>query len=452
MNSTRKRLFQPLEDRHQLPDISNRDRLAKSLRRAVPEAVLFTALEKQAHKENVESGQPLSPQHLFMDAMAKPYTQDSTTEFISSLVISKDDVAVLEKATRGQSSSPIWTMARRGRLTASNFYSIYTKVQSIKKRPGTSADALLGKLMGYSRTSETLTAIKYGREMEADAKQALFEVFDKEHQEACCEPVGLVLSEQRAFLGASPDAVLSCKCHGQRVAELKCPMSCKDTAPSPTILPYLYESGDGLKLKTNHGYYAQCQGQMALTGYKLCSFYVYSPHGSIHIPVKFNKTYWEEIRDALDYFFKEYVAPELLTGRLKRELDASASGEVATSSTNHNTPSTSSAVPGTADTSHGLIPTFDGINLCQTVSPLANSSTATVSVLSPVICPICAHPCLEQCSRFTEGSVGCDTCNMWFHFTCVGIQNDQQVDNLPTLWQCSACAHGLNKINPSVQK
>ncbi|KAI8498028.1 ubiquitin-like protein-specific isopeptidase [Branchiostoma belcheri] len=355
MNSTRKRLFQPLEDRHQLPDISNRDRLAKSLRRAVPEAVLFTALEKQAHKENVESGQPLSPQHLFMDAMAKPYTQDSTTEFISSLVISKDDVAVLEKATRGQSSSPIWTMARRGRLTASNFYSIYTKVQSIKKRPGTSADALLGKLMGYSRTSETLTAIKYGREMEADAKQALFEVFDKEHQEACCEPVGIVLSEQRAFLGASPDAVLSCKCHGQRVAELKCPMSCKDTAPSPTILPYLYESSDGLKLKTNHGYYAQCQGQMALTGYKLCSFYVYSPHGSIHIPVKFNKTYWEEIRDALDYFFKEYVAPELLTGRLKRELDASASGEVATSSTNHNTPSTSSAVPGTADTSHDMM-------------------------------------------------------------------------------------------------
>ncbi|CAH1265590.1 Hypp3211 [Branchiostoma lanceolatum] len=322
VTSTRKKLFQPVEDSHQLSGDEKRARLSKALRPAVPEAVFLTALEEQCHKDERVSGQPLSPQSLSMDAMARPYTYLTLPQFISSFVISKDDVDIMEKATRGQASSPIWSMARRGRLTASNFYTIYTKVQTIKKKPDTTADALLARIMGYRRTSGNVPELQYGRDMEDNAKKSLLEEFSKEHEGAQCKQIGLVLSNHKAYLGASPDALLTCKCHDPQVAEIKCPHSCKDTMPSANVLNYLYDSSDGVKLKTNHAYYAQCQGQMALTGCKLCSFYVFSKYGSIKINLEFDEKYWEEMSKALDFFFVQYVAPELLTGTLKQKLDA----------------------------------------------------------------------------------------------------------------------------------
>ena len=36
---------------------------------------------------------------------------------------------------------------------------------------------------------------------------------------------GLFLDHKKPYIGASPDAVASCKCHGFCVAEIKCPFS-----------------------------------------------------------------------------------------------------------------------------------------------------------------------------------------------------------------------------------
>ncbi|CAH1233132.1 REST [Branchiostoma lanceolatum] len=183
--SVQKRLFQPVGTRHQPSDSSKRGALAKVFRQAVPESVLYTALEVQSHEEHI-TAQPLTPQSLSMDVMARPYTYDTRTQFINSLIISKDDVEMLEKATRAQCNSPIWSMARRGRLTASNFYSVYTKVQSIKKDPDTETGSLLGRIMGYDRVRASLAPLEYGRKTEAAARKSLFEQFQSEHEDAQC--------------------------------------------------------------------------------------------------------------------------------------------------------------------------------------------------------------------------------------------------------------------------
>ncbi|KAI8488942.1 hypothetical protein Bbelb_334600 [Branchiostoma belcheri] len=130
----------------------------------------FTALEAQPHQEQagVTSAQPLTPQSLSMDILARPYTSATHTQFINSLIVGKDDVEVLEEATRVQSNSP-WL-------------------------------AVDGSLHQIST---------------------------------------------------------ACKCHEEVVVELKCPLTCKDTAPNANILSYLYESPDGVQLKQNHAYYAQ---------------------------------------------------------------------------------------------------------------------------------------------------------------------------------------------------
>ncbi|KAI8490502.1 hypothetical protein Bbelb_317700 [Branchiostoma belcheri] len=68
-------------DRHQESDVVKRTNLAKVLRQALPEAVPFTALEAQPHQEQagVTSAQPLTPQPLSMDVLARPYTSATHT-------------------------------------------------------------------------------------------------------------------------------------------------------------------------------------------------------------------------------------------------------------------------------------------------------------------------------------------------------------------------------------
>ena len=42
---------------------------------------------------------------------------------------------------------------------------------------------------------------------------------------------GLFLGHKKSYIGASPDAVGSCKCHGLCVVEIKCPFSTRDKQP-----------------------------------------------------------------------------------------------------------------------------------------------------------------------------------------------------------------------------
>ncbi|XP_035663260.1 uncharacterized protein LOC118406968 [Branchiostoma floridae] len=391
-----------------------------------PESGFFTALEVQPHPEEEEAtpGQHLTPQSLAMDVLARPYSYDTRAEFVSSLIVSKEQVAALEKATRAQSNSPIWSMARQGRITASNFYKIYTRVQTIKSNPEESTDSLLGTIMGYKRVSENVRALKYGRTMEEEAKAALFQQFSQEHEDARCEQKGLVISEHKAYLGASPDALFTCKCHGQQVVEIKCPIRCKDAVPSISNVDYLYESSTGgVQLKQKNAYYAQCQGQMALTGCRACIFYVYSKHGSISINIAFDSQYWEDMCAALDFFFVDHVAPELLTGKLKQKIESGDQGSGQSVGTDQASCSTSTS------------------SSSQTASntPSRNHSSQAASPQGPAMCPVCASLCIEDVRKFGDGSVGCDSCGKWYHFRCIGLKTSRQVKKLPDCWQCSTC-------------
>ena len=426
MISSRKRFFEPLDQRHMSSDDDSRQRLAKDLRRAVPNAVMFTALEKQSHA-NLPCRKLVSPQSLFMHALAKPYVSLSVSQFLCSLILSDEDVAMLEKSTRGQSNSPIWAQSRIGRITASNFYAVHTKVQSMQSKPDTSVESLLSTLMGYARNPETLPALKYGREMELEAKKVFATMFSKQHTGAHCDPVGLVLSPHKAYLGASPDALLSCQCHGRGVLEIKCPLSVKDTPPTPACIPYLIDNGQVITLKENHAYYAQCQGQMALTGCEWCSFFIFSKHGHINLTVHFDQTYWEQMCESLDFFFENCIAPELFTARLKLKLERP--------DTLTHTPAGSSAHDSVTCTHVDVVPS--SAKGCDVVHASHNKNT--VAVQDQYNCPVCALPCKDQCTTFREGSVGCDSCNKWYHFTCVGIKNSAQVRRLPDSWKCPSC-------------
>ena len=62
-------------------------------------------------------------------------------------------------------------------------------------------------------------------------------------------------------------------------------------------------------------------GQPYLKRASPCDFFVFSFKGNLNIRVKFGGQFWIELLDNLDWFFRNFTAPELLLGKMKKNLD-----------------------------------------------------------------------------------------------------------------------------------
>ena len=132
----------------------------------------------------------------------------------------------IEQATIGQSQNQVWHLHRRGKITASNFYKVYTKVETMKGANGSSCSAqkLVEDLLGNNSPPENLPALKYGRDMEMIAKEVYnIKLFEKEHKDTSYRECCLFLDESKQYLGASPDLLIECLCCGKGVLELSAP-------------------------------------------------------------------------------------------------------------------------------------------------------------------------------------------------------------------------------------
>lgn len=72
------------------------------------------------------------------------------------------------------------------------------------------------------------TAINWGQKHEKTALKAYTQLLNNiqpPHAGLTVQRTGLRISEDKAFLGASADAIAQCDCHGKCVIELKCPYS-----------------------------------------------------------------------------------------------------------------------------------------------------------------------------------------------------------------------------------
>ena len=164
-------------------------------------------------------------------------------------------------------------------------------------------------------------ALQYGMEME---KVALEEYVKHQkhngHDYLFASPSGLVVSQTHPYLGATPDACVhdpSVQDEPFGFAEIKCSYKYQDTTPDDAALNsdfMLRKDVDGsLKLKRNHVYYSQIQGQMAIGERKWCDFVMYTNKGISIERIPFNSTFWEsELLPKLTEFYTVCVAPEIV--------------------------------------------------------------------------------------------------------------------------------------------
>jgi hypothetical protein len=172
------------------------------------------------------------------------------------------------------------------------------------------AGKLVESLQGSKKISENIPSLKYGREMEGKAKEVFWKYFKTNHREAIIRECGLFIHEEKQYLGASPDSLVECACCGKGVVEIKCPSSIIDKVPTADNLSYLVLHNGKTVLKQNHAYYAQVQGQMAITHRSLCYFFVYSPVGQHLETITLNDTYWHKLQANLSWFHDNYLQNE----------------------------------------------------------------------------------------------------------------------------------------------
>ena len=240
-------------------------------------------------------------------------------EFKKSLELPPEKTREIEQNTRDQHNSPLWFSVRRYRLTASYFGAIYCR------RSDTPPQALVLQILGTKQV--TAPALEWGKAHEEVALQQ-YERYQHSvghsHLFCCCS--GFIVSDEHPFLGASPDAVVYYDPDNDDsfgLAEVKCPYSVRFITPAEacshkdfcSILETSTSTGQHqLKLKRNHKYYSQVQGQMAISKRKWCDFIIFTTKRLSVERIPFDSDFWnKELLPKLIDFYDNCLAPEIVS-------------------------------------------------------------------------------------------------------------------------------------------
>ena len=215
--------------------------------------------------------------------------------------ITEANVLLISQITVGQRDNPAWHLARRGRLTASNFGSV---LHAKRVTP-----SLLKRLLGEYDLSR-VKAVQWGVNNEAEAVKAFINLTGKTVQET-----GLWL-DGSGILGASPDGIVD----EDSVLEAKCPyternMTIEDAVnTSPNFCLKKIENGQ-YALKEEHVYWHQVQGEIYFSRRKFCYFVVWTSKDVIVLKIAKDEA-WSKNITKLTQFYFEHLFLKVVEGQL----------------------------------------------------------------------------------------------------------------------------------------
>ncbi|XP_044182630.1 uncharacterized protein LOC122963280 [Acropora millepora] len=215
--------------------------------------------------------------------------------------ITEANVLLISQITVGQRDNPAWHLARRGRLTASNFGSV---LHAKRVTP-----SLLKRLLGEYDLSR-VKAVQWGVNNEAEAVKAFINLTGKTVQET-----GLWL-DGSGILGASPDGIVD----EDSVLEAKCPyternMTIEDAVnTSPNFCLKKTENGQ-YALKEEHVYWHQVQGEIYFSRRKFCYFVVWTSKDVVVLKIAKDEA-WSKNITKLTQFYFEHLFLKVVEGQL----------------------------------------------------------------------------------------------------------------------------------------
>ncbi|XP_048585315.1 uncharacterized protein LOC125568048 [Nematostella vectensis] len=230
-----------------------------------------------------EAGSDLQPT-AFNDSydIATDKFKDMIDIHVSNLKISKDEANDIEIKTRGQNGNILWKEKRKQLLTASNF----GKAAKTKVEPSKKLESML-------YTEFVTESVLYGRENEANAAKLYKSKLEDEGHVLTVEEPGLMISHQK-------------------------PQNIHETSKGKGFFIQEIEQSR-FKLKQNHDYYMQVQGQLFVSELPFIDFVVFFGNDKpLYIErILFNsKQWWGNIFPKLEHFYKRALLPEILTRRV----------------------------------------------------------------------------------------------------------------------------------------
>ncbi|XP_052263735.1 uncharacterized protein LOC127866911 [Dreissena polymorpha] len=418
--------FTPLNKR-QTEEVKNITKLKNDLynlvKEDVPNSCFILTIEKRHITAKVDPQMPHSLGEIAN--RLDPEASDPRGEFLQRIAISKEQCGVLSEATVEQSNSKAWNEHRKGRVTASLFHRISSRVDTLHKHSSADPTKLVDAILRQKESHPT-TAMKHGLSLEPHAKKAYTQVMRKNHKKFKSKNTGLLVSSANP---ASADLEIECQCCGKGLCEIKCPESIKDTAPSSSNQAYLIEESGKVQVSKNHAYFYQIQGQMAIHGRQYCDLFVYTYHGSVTVRVMFEKEFWDVLEEKLSWFWLSHVLPALLNWNCNDNKTTDNTKENPKTPTKIQTLSRSHAVCRALEP---LSPKDNSKNIQQ---PKKRRRLNKVPIY---LCGMCGLDCVDEPQSEADQSVSCDVCGVWVHYICAQV-TDTHLETVD-LWSCGKCS------------
>ena len=174
--------------------------------------------------------------------------------------------------------------------------------------------------------SFTSKATSWGCKHENKTREMYIRSTKSQHSDFSVTECGLFINTQWPIVGASPDGIINCTCHGKGVLEINCPFCHREaslqTAVSEDKKFYLKKSDGNLRLDESHAYFYQVQTQLFVCNVDYADFCVctfekdfqgmYSSNGIQIEHIERNLTFWTKCIDTAQHFFTTSLLPELM--------------------------------------------------------------------------------------------------------------------------------------------
>ena len=190
----------------------------------------------------------------------------------TSLTVTDEMAANVEKETRTQFKSSLWFQHRAGRVTSSRMKAV------CHTNPANPAQSLVKSICYPLELRFSSKETDWGQNHEKIARDLYFKKLQSVHEDLVIADSGLVINPQWPFIAASPDGVVNCKCCEKIIIEIKCPYTHRNDSIEVAVFNdknfCLEVHEDTLRLNRNHAYYYQVQTQMFVCNVNYCDFCV----------------------------------------------------------------------------------------------------------------------------------------------------------------------------------
>ena len=275
-------------------------------------------LKKPSALDKSNSALPLIPrsiqariQHKIMQGSLPPTLatiKSYGVEFIEGITPTAVEKKAIEEKTHLQASSARWHEERHCRLTASSFGQVILRKSGFQK---------LAETILYTKVPASVPSIKWGRDNESTAFSEYKSQLSVFYPDYKLQKAGFVVGDP-AYLGASPDGVLLDGTGSLKgIIEIKCPYSAANITVQEacTMLDDFYcyiDDGNNVRLNSNHRYFYQVQGAMAITDASFCDFIVWTPKSLERVVIEFDRHAWQDMHSKLTDFYIEHMLPLIL--------------------------------------------------------------------------------------------------------------------------------------------